>query len=74
MKNLKLQVWKYSWNFPILTKLGNKYKQLGLIKFILWLILIWLGFKIVVINLIWAGIMGNEMFPILGPLFEGIIK
>lgn len=71
---MKISLWGLSWNFPILTKLRNKYRELGLFKFILWLILIWLGFKIVVINLIWAGIMGNEMFPILGPLFEGIIK
>lgn len=50
MKILKLQVWKYSWNFPILTKLINKYKELGFFKFILWLFLIWLGFKIIVVN------------------------
>lgn len=41
---------KLKWNFPIIQLLIRQYKKLGLIKFVLWLLFVWLAIKIVIIN------------------------
>lgn len=38
------------WNWPLLTRLINFYKKYGLVKTILWVIIIFLGIKILIIN------------------------
>lgn len=54
-----------NWNWPILTKLRNVYREKGLIYFILWFLAIWIGFKLIVVNGIWIFMMGGEPFPVL---------
>lgn len=38
------------WKFPILTLVKNQYKKLGLVKFTIWFIFIWIFTKLVIIN------------------------
>ncbi len=38
------------WNWPLLTRLINFYKKHGLVKTILWVIIIFLGTKIIIVN------------------------
>lgn len=53
------------WNFPITRKLIAKYKELGFIKFVLWLTFIWIGVKILVINIIGVTFFDAEPFPLM---------
>ena len=38
------------WNWPILTKIKKVYKEKGLFKTILWILIIFLGLKLVILN------------------------
>lgn len=38
------------WNWPILTKIKKVYKEQGLLKTIIWILAIFLGIKIVILN------------------------
>lgn len=65
------------WNWPILTKIKKVYKEKGLLKTILWILIIFLGIKLVIlngviflINLLFGA--GLTYAPILRSIFNGI--
>lgn len=53
------------WNFPIIRKAIEMYKELGFFKFLAWFIVIWLGFKLLVFNLIAVVFFDGASFPII---------
>lgn len=58
------------WNFPILRKIASKYKELGPLKFAAWFLFVWVGIKILVINIIAILFFGAEPFPIIRELLS----
>ena len=64
------------WNWPILTKIKKVYKEKGLAKTVLWILVIFLGIKLVILNgiiFILNNVVGTafEYAPILRFIFGG---
>lgn len=61
---------KLKWNFPIARRIIKKYKELGFLKFLIWFLLIWLGIKILVVNVVGILFFDIEPFPIMNSILN----